>query len=247
MRKGQHALVVGIAGGSGSGKSTLARLICEHLVPGQALCLAEDAYYKDQGHLPPLAREKINYDHPGTIDLAMLSCHVAQLRSLQPVLIPRYDFATHTRNEDGEWIIPSPVTVLVIVEGLHVLSTPSLRRLYDFSIYIDHPFVLRLMRRLRRDCKERDRTRASVLRQCLLTVQPMHLMHVAASRRYADLVIAGDAHSLARASAHIEELIKDDINANRSIFLGATRQDAPELSRRLTDDNTSLRQGPSRA
>ncbi len=45
-------LIIGIAGGTGSGKTTVVRKIIESLPVGEVVCLPQDSYYKDGGHVP---------------------------------------------------------------------------------------------------------------------------------------------------------------------------------------------------
>jgi uridine kinase len=59
--------LIGIAGPSGAGKSALARALVERL-PGPALVLPMDAYYRDLGHLAPAARLRVNFDHRDALD-----------------------------------------------------------------------------------------------------------------------------------------------------------------------------------
>ena len=66
----------------------------------------------------------------------------------------------------------------------------------DLKIFIDVDADLRLLRRLKRDIKERNRDIPSVMIQYLKTVRPMHEMYVETSRRYADILIPGGGHNL---------------------------------------------------
>jgi uridine kinase len=48
---------------------------------------------------------------------------------------------------------------------------------------------VRFIRRLERDTQERGRSQASVIKQYLDTVRPMHLSFVEPTKRYADVII----------------------------------------------------------
>jgi uridine kinase len=63
----KQAIIIGISGPSASGKSLLANTIVSELGSEQVVVISEDAYYKDNGHLPIDQRETINYDHPDTM------------------------------------------------------------------------------------------------------------------------------------------------------------------------------------
>src|SRR5215468_4436861 len=89
--------VVGIAGGTGSGKTTVADKLARAMPPGRCVTIEHDAYYHDQGHLPPADREAVNYDHPSVLDSALLALHLRELREGRSDEVPIYDFATNTR------------------------------------------------------------------------------------------------------------------------------------------------------
>lgn len=176
---------VGIAGGSGAGKSTLAQLLAERL-PGRAVVIEHDAYYRDQAHLPFAARLRTNYDHPDALETELLAAHLERLRAGEHVDAPQYDFVLHTRMAATRHIVPCELTV---VEGLHVLHDPAVRRLLDLSVFLDLPAGLRFIRRARRDVRERGRSIEFAVTQYLATTRPMHLRFVAPARDHAGLVV----------------------------------------------------------
>lgn len=178
--------VVGIAGGTGSGKTTVADKLAAAMPPGRCVTLDHDAYYRDQGHLPPADREAINYDHPSALDSALLALHLRELRDGRAVEVPIYDFATHTRRRETRPVAPARV---ILVEGILVFAEPALREQMDIKIFVDTDADIRLMRRIRRDLEERGRTFQSVRDQYHATVRPMHLEYVEPSKRWADLII----------------------------------------------------------
>jgi uridine kinase len=55
---------------------------------------------------------------------------------------------------------------------------------------------VRLARRMERDIRERGRTTAQVLEQYFSTVRPMHAQWVEPSKRYADLIVPTNDHSI---------------------------------------------------
>jgi uridine kinase len=78
---------------------------------------------------------------------------------------------------------------VILVEGILVLAEPALRELMDLKVYVDTDADLRLLRRLKRDVVERDRTVESVIEQYEATVRPMHIQFVEPSKRYADIIV----------------------------------------------------------
>ena len=201
-------LIIGVAGGSGSGKTTIALAVLDRIGDEHAVLIQHDSYYRDQGHLPPEARAKINYDHPDSLETELLADHLRMLRGGEQVEQPVYDFATHTRLQETVVVVPK---ALVILEGILVLAEPELRELMDLKIYVDTDADVRVMRRLQRDISERGRTVESVLEQYEATVRPMHLAFVESSRRYADLVIPEgfNPNAVATVVAMIREVTRD--------------------------------------
>jgi len=131
-------------------------------------------------------RVRINYDHPDSIDTALLIRHLQELIAGRPVEVPIYDFTTYTRTPHTRRVEPRPV---ILVEGILVFVEKALRDLFDIKIYVDADPDIRFIRRLQRDLAERGRTLESVIQQYLSTVRPMHLEFVEPSKRYADIII----------------------------------------------------------
>ena len=179
-------LIIGLAGGSGSGKTTIARSIVDAIGPDDVVLIQHDAYYRDQTDIPLEERAKANYDHPDSLETPLLVEHLEKLLNGETVDRPVYDFTVHNRSSDTITVQPKPV---VIVEGILVLYEPDLRELMDLKVYVDTDADLRIVRRLERDIKERERDFDSVRDQYLGTVRPMHLQFVEPSKRYADIVI----------------------------------------------------------
>lgn len=181
-----RSLVVGIAGGTGSGKTTVAEKLAAAMPQGRCVTIEHDAYYRDQGHLTPDERATINYDHPSALESSLLAEHLRTLRAGEPVDVPIYDFATHTRRAETRHVSPAPV---IIVEGILVFCEASLREQMDVKIFVDTDPDIRLMRRIRRDLEVRGRTFQSVRDQYYATVRPMHIEYVEPTKRWADLIV----------------------------------------------------------
>lgn len=185
MSETARPLIVGIAGGTGSGKTTVAHKLAASM-PGRAVTIEHDAYYRDQAHLTVEERTRINYDHPASLESDLLARHLRTLRDGKAVDIPIYDFATHTRATTTRRVEPARV---VIVEGILVFAEAVLREQMDIKIFVDTDSDIRLIRRIRRDLEQRGRTFQSVRDQYYSTVRPMHIEHVEPSKRWADLIV----------------------------------------------------------
>jgi len=185
-------LLVGIAGGSGAGKTTLVNAISEKLkalASIEATIVNHDSYYKEYSHLSKTEKDKLNFDHPNSLDNHLFVEHLALLKQGQSVLAPVYDFATHSRLTNTIIIKPSSV---ILVDGILLLVEPKIREILDIKIFLDTPADIRILRRLHRDINERGRTVESVINQYLATVRPMHEQFVEPSKQYADLILFGE-------------------------------------------------------
>jgi len=178
-------LLIGIAGGTGSGKTTLAKRIAVAL-PNHVTLLEQDSYYRDRSHLAPAERVDVNYDEPAALENDLLAAHLRALRAGQAVESPQYDFATHTRRTTTRRLEPSPV---VVVEGILLFAVREIREAFDLRIFVDTDDDIRLMRRIRRDIVDRGRDIGDIEHQYHGTVRPMHLLHVAPSKRFAHLIV----------------------------------------------------------
>jgi uridine kinase len=180
--------LLAIAGCSGSGKTTLARELSQQL---SAALLPLDLYYRDLSHIPSATRTHQNFDHPDSLETALLTQHVESLAAGHPIEIPAYDFATHTRIPDRT--IPVPASPYVIVEGILALHYPALRPCYQLAIFVEAPSEVCLRRRIHRDIHERGRTESSVVAQWNATAYPMAIQYVIPSAAHAHLVVDGCA------------------------------------------------------
>ncbi len=179
-------LVIGIAGGTGSGKTTVAHALAAAMPEGRCVVIEHDAYYKDLSTRTPEERAQVNFDHPDSLDSALLADHLRRLRGGEPVDVPIYDFVTHTRRPETRRVAPAP---LIIVEGILVFVEDALRDQLEIKIFVDTDADIRLIRRIRRDLEQRGRTFQSVRDQYYATVRPMHIAFVEPSKRFADLIL----------------------------------------------------------
>jgi len=179
-------LIIGIAGGSGSGKSTVVKRVVKRLSKDSVSVIYQDSYYKDNGHLTPEERSKINFDHPSAIEFNLLVKHLDMLRQGQEIPMPIYSYLTCARAKETVPVQPKEV---VIVEGILILQNPRLRDRMDIKIFVDADADDRLMRIIYRDIKERGRSFIEVLEHYDRFVKPMHLQFIEPSKRYADLIV----------------------------------------------------------
>ena len=179
-------LIIGIAGGTGSGKTTVVSKILQNLNANEVSVLSQDNYYHDNTHLSLQEREKLNYDHPKSIDFDLLVKHVQALKNGESIEQPIYSFVTHTRT--GNHVLVEPREVL-IVEGILVLTSKELLKEFDLKVFVHADNDERLIRRIRRDTQERGRDLEEVLHRYQTTLKPMHDEFIEPSKSYADIII----------------------------------------------------------
>ena len=200
---GSRPFSIAVAGGSGSGKTSLTRALVEALGEDGCCVLDHDSYYHDLSDRPLSLRQRTNFDHPDSLDNALLQRHLDALLRGAAVERPIYDFATHTRTDATKPVETRPV---VICEGILLLAVPALRRSFDLRVFVDAPADVRALRRLRRDIVERGRTVESVVKQYFDTVRPMHEQFVEPARRTADLVLDWQLSPAAQAAQVLQRL-----------------------------------------
>ncbi|MGT2771798.1 uridine kinase [Streptococcus marimammalium] len=184
MRK--KPIIIGVTGGSGSGKTSVSRAILSKFEDSDIAMIEHDSYYKDQSHLTFEERISTNYDHPLAFDTDLMIEHMNELISGRPVDIPIYDYTKHTRSDKTYRQEPQEV---FIVEGILVLEDKRLRDLMDIKLFVDTDDDIRIIRRIKRDMIERDRSLNSVIDQYTSVVKPMYHQFIEPTKRYADIVI----------------------------------------------------------
>lgn len=179
-------IIIGISGASGSGKSLLSKTMIEELGSKKVDVISEDAYYKELTHLTIEERAQTNFDHPDSLDHALMIQHLKMLRQGKTVQVPLYNFSTHARMPETREIGQHSIIVL---EGILLFVDPALRDMMDIKIFVDTSPDICLLRRIKRDIQDRGRSLNSVLDQYEKTVRPMYLQFVEPSKRNADIII----------------------------------------------------------
>ncbi|MDF1671882.1 MAG: uridine kinase [Vicingaceae bacterium] len=179
-------IIIGIAGGTGSGKTTVVNKIANSLPEENVTILPQDAYYKDNCQLTFEDRQKINYDHPNSIDFDLLLKHIQDLKRGGNVEQPIYSYTTHSRSNDYKIVHPKEI---LIVEGILVFTNKELRDMCDIKIFVHTDADDRLIRRIKRDITERGRDIEEVLTRYEKTLKPMHNQFIEPTMKYADMIV----------------------------------------------------------
>lgn len=163
--------IIGVAGGSGSGKSKVTEQIIHAVGAEKVTVFIQDNFYLDRSHLTPEERSRVNFDHPSAFDWTLMTKLLDDLANGVPVEMPQYDFTTHTRLAATKTVTPAKI---IILEGIFGLYNEEMCKQMALRIFIDTAGDICLMRRLKRDISERNRTLDSVIEQYSQFVRPMH-------------------------------------------------------------------------
>ena len=205
-------LIVGIAGGSASGKTTVVNKVKEFF-GDHITVIGHDNYYKAHDDMTYEERSRLNYDHPNAFDTERMIEDVRKLKNGETVEIPVYDYGVHNRSDRTITVTPQRVVVL---EGILLLYDAELRDLMDAKVFVDAPADERLVRRIKRDMAERERSLQSVLSQYQDTVRPMHEQFVEPTKAYADIIIprGGENHvGIGILKSFLEQKLKEHTEA----------------------------------
>ena len=197
-------LIIGIAGGTGSGKTTVTDKIKQEF-GDDVTVICHDFYYKKNDHLNFEERVKLNYDHPDSLETDLMVSHIKLLKQGKTVDVPVYSFATFTREDCVMQVEPTKV---LIIEGILLFENKELRDLMNIKIFVDTDADIRIIRRITRDVKERQRSLDSVIRQYCDTVKPMHEQFVEPYKKYADIIIPQGGYNEVAINMIIEKIKK---------------------------------------
>lgn len=145
-----------------------------------------DNYYKSQEGVPLEERKKLNFDSPEIFDIDLFIKHVKDIQKWKAVKSPVYDFKIHDRSEEVLDVEPKKI---LIVDGIFALYYEKLLKLLDTKLYVQVDSDVRILRRVKRDMEQRDRSLDSVIEQYLTTVKPMHEKYVSPSKKNANMII----------------------------------------------------------
>lgn len=179
-------IIIGIAGGTGSGKTTVVNKLAKSLPKENLTVLPQDAYYRDNSEVSFDERQKINYDHPNSIDWELMLKHINALKKGDNIEQPIYSYITHSRSDDFKVVHPKEI---LIVEGILVFTNEALRKLCDIKIFVHTDADERLIRRIKRDINERGRDIEEVLNRYEKTLKPMHNRFIEPTMKYADMIV----------------------------------------------------------
>ena len=154
--------IIGVAGGTASGKTSVCKKIAELVGNDRIAIIAQDSYYKNLGEKDLKEVHDYNFDHPNAFDWELLEIHLNDLKNNKPIDIPHYNFVTHQRDTQTTKLLGAEI---IILEGILIFYKNEITELMDLKLFVDTEDDIRLVRRVRRDLKERGRDIEGILKQ----------------------------------------------------------------------------------
>ena len=177
--------LVCICGPSAAGKTTFAALLAEQLRAGgrQPLLISCDDYYRSGW--PPNSR--YGFDTVDAIDMDQLRLQLSAARYRQLDSLRSYDMRSR---KVSSRLLQQPYD-LVLVEGSygpqHLLGSVPI----SLVVYIETPLLQRLVQRLRRDVRVRQRPALYVIRQMLREMLPGERRFIHPLKSRSDVIVRG--------------------------------------------------------
>ncbi|KAI8533428.1 hypothetical protein RHMOL_Rhmol10G0009200 [Rhododendron molle] len=177
----KQPFVIGVSGGTASGKTTVCDMIIQQLHDHRVVLVNQDSFYRGLTAEEAERVHEYNFDHPDAFDTEQLLECIETLKCGHPVLVPIYDFKTHSRCSDVFRQVNA--SDVIILEGILVLHDPRVRDLMNMKIFVDAEPDVRLARRIRRDTYAK-------------FVKPAFDDFVHPSKKFADVIIprGGENH-----------------------------------------------------
>nr|WP_321352106.1 phosphoribulokinase [uncultured Methanoregula sp.] len=180
-----YIFTIGVAGDSGSGKTSFTRGIRSIFGNDLVSTITLDDYHRlDRAGR---ANAGLTALDPRANRIDQLEHDLIQLKRGVPVEKPVYNHATGTFDPP---VVFRPKKILIL-EGLHTLYTPMLRKYLDFSLFVDPVKQVKYDWKIRRDMKKRGYTRDQVIGE-ISQREPDYLKYIDPQKEYADAVIGID-------------------------------------------------------
>ena len=172
-----------ITGTSAAGKTHFSRNLAEALVQmgHHPVVIASDDYYRKDWVPDPL----YGYDTVAAIDTETLIRELEGLAQGNLQQRRQYDMGSKAVS----WTDVSPGWDLVILEGAFGPQVLMERMPPDLLVYVDTSLTLRILRRLRRDTRERNRSIVSILNQTWNNMIPGERDFIQPLKQQADVII----------------------------------------------------------
>ena len=180
--------IIAVAGGSGCGKTFFTQLLVNRL--SKTVVLPLDSYYHDKPEQIPV--DKYDFDTPDAFDFKLYRLHLDSLLSGNSIQKPNFNYELAKRGNNCYKLHPQKY---LIIEGLHVLLYPDIRKKISFSFYLESPLDVAVSRRCLRDIEDHSVTAQHSLNQYLKFVRPVFFNLIQPTKKFANLVVENNLES----------------------------------------------------
>ena len=203
-----YIFTIGVAGDSGSGKTTFTQGIREIFGGDLVSTITLDDYHRldRQGR----AREGLTALNPAANRIELLEQHLIMLRRGVPIEKPVYN---HTSGTFDPPVIFRPTRILIL-EGLHTLLTPVLRRYLDFTLFVDPARGVKYDWKLKRDMAKRGYSKEAVLGE-IVKREPEYERYIAPQKDFADAVVGIDYSEYGKALGSERDVYRVTLSQHR--------------------------------
>ena len=181
--------VIGICGGSGSGKTTLLRKLKNTLGQERVSVFTMDNYYLPKEQQAKDKNNVINFDLPTALDEKKLNEDLSAIVGGQNIEVKEYFFnapVNHTKT------ILIHTKEILIVEGLFLFHFEFVKKMLDFSIYVEVSPKHQLSRRIERDQKTRGYSKEDITYQWYEHVVPCFEKYILPYKHEASFIFKND-------------------------------------------------------
>ena len=181
-----HPKIIAIAGGSGAGKSTVAFALADKYPNKVSILHLDDYHWHGENRVKTPFHEGIqNWDCPESIDWESLLRDLKKLKTGELIILmsknerlfPRKPTIKNSPSPRKE--ISIKPKEIIILEGYMSLWNPEVRKLIDYSFYLDAGHDTRVKRRVHFLNLEYEQK----------VLIPMHEQYVEPTKKFADQVI----------------------------------------------------------
>jgi phosphoribulokinase len=203
-----YIFTLGVAGDSGSGKTTFTEGIRSIFGTDLVNTLTLDDYHSldREGR----RRQGLTPLNPKANRIDQLEQDLVRLKSGMPVEKPVYN---HTTGVFEPPVIFHPQKILIL-EGLHTLFTPALRKCLDFTLFVDPAKEVKTDWKILRDMKIRGYSRDAVIRE-IAEREPDYQRYIAPQKEFADAVIGIDYSEYGRHLGKERNVYRITLSQNR--------------------------------
>lgn len=178
--------IVGVSGGSGSGKTTFVKALKQHFSDEEMTVFSQDDYYRPREQQELDANNEKNFDLPSSIERELYYEHLNALMAGAIVEKNEYNYNNPLIESKMKAFKPAPI---ILLEGIFVFYYHEIYRMMDLRIFIDSSDSTKVIRRIRRDRKERNYPLDDVLYRYEHHVNPTYEQFIQPFKEKVDLVV----------------------------------------------------------